>query len=157
MRISPELALSKPAMMRSRVVLPEPLSPRMVRNSPSATCSEMSRSTAVLPNDLARFRISSNGAVDDVPALLVAGSMMVAKVVLVTPASRRLSGRHPALRSGGGTPPSQPAGCRRYSASVLTVPLLLHSRFRCTWRGAAHFARNKDAPDSYPRRRDAVP
>ena len=32
---SPEVACSKPAMIRSRVVLPEPLSPRIVRNSPS--------------------------------------------------------------------------------------------------------------------------
>src|SRR4029077_16300005 len=101
MRISPELALSNPAMMRSSVVLPEPLSPRMVRNSPSATCSEISRSTAVLPNDFARLRISSNGAAEDGAASLVAGSLMVAKVVLVAPASRRLSGGHPALRSGG--------------------------------------------------------
>src|ERR1700687_5444972 len=128
MRISPEVALSKPAMIRNSWVFPEPLSPRMVRNSPSATCSEMSRSTAVLPNDFARLRISSNEAAEDGAALLVAGALMVAKVVLVAP-------------------PSQPAECRRYFVTP-TALLLLHSRFRCTWRGAAHFARNKDAPDS---------
>src|SRR6478609_8872777 len=64
MRISPDVADSKPAMMRNRVVLPEPLSPRMVRNSPSATCREMSRSTAFFPNDLATLRMSSRGAVE---------------------------------------------------------------------------------------------
>src|SRR5882724_392394 len=92
MRISPEVALSKPAMMRSSVVLPEPLSPRTVRNSPSATCSEISHSTAVLPNDFARLRISSKRATEDGAALLVAGSLMVATLSLthfVAPASRR--------------------------------------------------------------------
>ena len=55
------LAVSNPAMMRSSVVLPDPLSPRMVRNSPSATSREISRSTAVFPNDFATLRMSSNG------------------------------------------------------------------------------------------------
>src|ERR1022692_3715337 len=62
MRISPEVAFSKPAMMRSKVVFPEPLSPRMVRNSPSATSSEISRNTGLPPKDLARLRIASSGA-----------------------------------------------------------------------------------------------
>src|SRR6185369_14273618 len=52
------------------------LSPRIVRNSPSATCSEMSRSTAFFPNDLATLRMSSRGAVElevaDVVSSLVA-------------------------------------------------------------------------------------
>ena len=77
MRISPELALSNPAMMRSSVVLPEPLSPRMVRNSPSATCSEMSRSTGFFPNDLATLRIVEQRSAER-PAPVVAGSLMVA-------------------------------------------------------------------------------
>ena len=72
-------------MMRSRVVLPEPLSPRMVRNSPSATCREMSRSTAFLPNDLATLRMSSSGAVE-VEVAEVASSLIVANV-LGSPAS----------------------------------------------------------------------
>ena len=44
-------------MIRNNVVLPEPLSPRTVRNSPSAISSEMSRNTRDLPNDLAILRI----------------------------------------------------------------------------------------------------
>src|SRR5437667_6238007 len=39
-------------MIRSNVVLPDPLSPRMVRNSPSATSREISRNTTCLPNCL---------------------------------------------------------------------------------------------------------
>src|SRR5207244_9284399 len=40
-------------MMRSRVVFPDPLSPRTVRNSPSAISREMLRRTGVGPNDFA--------------------------------------------------------------------------------------------------------
>src|SRR5713226_5204519 len=54
---SPELPDSNPAMMRSSVVLPEPLSPRMVRNSPSATSREISCSTTCLPNCLETDRM----------------------------------------------------------------------------------------------------
>src|SRR6266851_8957844 len=59
---SPELADSKPAMMRSSVVLPEPLSPRMVRNSPSATSREILLSTTCLPNCLETERMLRRGA-----------------------------------------------------------------------------------------------
>ena len=49
-------------MIRSSVVLPEPLSPRMVRNSPSAISSETLRSTALRPKLLATLRmLSSSG------------------------------------------------------------------------------------------------
>ena len=37
-QISPEEGCSNPAISRSRVVLPEPLSPSRVRNSPAAIC-----------------------------------------------------------------------------------------------------------------------
>ena len=57
---SPEVGLSKPATIRNSVVFPDPLSPRIVRNSPSATCSEISRNTAFFPKVLATLRISSN-------------------------------------------------------------------------------------------------
>src|SRR5688500_17386010 len=43
--ISPELGVSRPAMMRSRVVLPEPEGPRITRSTPSAT-SRIKPSTA---------------------------------------------------------------------------------------------------------------
>src|SRR5262249_30039957 len=49
-------------MIRNSVVFPEPLSPRIVRNSPSAMSSEMSRSTTLLPNALATLRMLSSGA-----------------------------------------------------------------------------------------------
>src|SRR6185437_2062186 len=46
-------------MILSRVVLPEPLSPRMARNSPAATSREMSRRTGCRPKDFATFRMLS--------------------------------------------------------------------------------------------------
>src|SRR5208282_410518 len=58
---SPAVDCSKPARILSSVVFPEPLSPRMVRNSPSAIFSEMSRSTMCLPKCLATLRIESRG------------------------------------------------------------------------------------------------
>src|SRR5437773_2789669 len=96
-------------MMRSRVVLPEPLSPRMVRNSPSATCSEMSRSTGVFPNDLATLRISSREVVAVCIASVVAGWPSVATLSVmdrsyVAPAPRRLSREHLALEVAGESP-----------------------------------------------------
>src|SRR5713226_1950600 len=48
--------------MRSSVVLPEPLSPRMVRNSPSATSREILLSTTCLPNCLETERMLRRGA-----------------------------------------------------------------------------------------------
>src|SRR5258708_30093124 len=47
-------------MIRSSVVLPEPLSPRIVRNSPSAISSETLRSTALRPKVLATLRMLSS-------------------------------------------------------------------------------------------------
>jgi hypothetical protein len=43
MRISPSSGISRPATLRSVVVLPQPDGPRRVKNSPSATCSATSR------------------------------------------------------------------------------------------------------------------
>src|SRR3984893_4287149 len=51
-RIWPAVASSKPARMRSSVVLPEPLSPSRVRNSPCSTSSEMDSSTVCSPKRL---------------------------------------------------------------------------------------------------------
>ena len=50
--ISPDVGISKPAIIRSVVVFPHPDEPRMVRNSPRATVKERSRITAVSPKDL---------------------------------------------------------------------------------------------------------
>src|SRR6202142_2140680 len=51
----PAVASSKPARMRSNVVLPEPLSPSRVRNSPCSTSSEMDASTVCSPKRLPTF------------------------------------------------------------------------------------------------------
>src|ERR1700738_1068020 len=48
-------------MILSSVVLPEPLSPSTVRNSPSAISREISRSTRFLPNFLAKLRMLRRG------------------------------------------------------------------------------------------------
>src|ERR1700733_9001118 len=45
-------ASSNPARMRNSVVLPEPLSPSRVRNSPCSTFSEMDSSTVCSPKRL---------------------------------------------------------------------------------------------------------
>ena len=42
-RISPDVGRSKPAIMRSVVVFPEPEAPSKVRNSPAAMSSESHR------------------------------------------------------------------------------------------------------------------
>src|ERR1700722_3725709 len=54
-KMHPSVACSKPARMRSSVVLPEPLSPNSVRNSPWSTSSEMDSSTVCLPKHLPTF------------------------------------------------------------------------------------------------------
>ena len=48
-RTSPDEGLSNPAMMRSRVVLPQPLGPRNEMNSPRATDNDTPRSAGRLP------------------------------------------------------------------------------------------------------------
>src|SRR3984885_15381920 len=54
-RMRPAVASSNPARMRSSVVLPEPLSPSRVRNSPCSTSSEMEASTVCPPKRLPTF------------------------------------------------------------------------------------------------------
>src|SRR5271170_3991114 len=71
---SPELAVSKPAMMRSRVVLPQPDAPTRQMNSPRGTTRSawLSASTRCVPitNSLLTLRTSSasGSAMLDVPA-----------------------------------------------------------------------------------------
>ncbi|MNR49619.1 hypothetical protein D3C85_1690210 [compost metagenome] len=48
-RISPELGVSKPASIDRVVLLPEPLEPRKVRNSPSWISREMLSTAAKSP------------------------------------------------------------------------------------------------------------
>src|SRR6516165_11982089 len=49
-------------MILSNVVFPEPLSPRIVRNSPCATSKEMVRRTGFAPKDLATLRTDNSAA-----------------------------------------------------------------------------------------------
>src|ERR1700753_2278681 len=58
MRISPELALSRPAIMRRSVDLPQPEGPTSTTNSPSAISIETPRTTSTGPKDLRSSRIS---------------------------------------------------------------------------------------------------
>src|SRR5581483_6656327 len=82
-------------MRRRSVVLPEPLSPRMVRNSPSSTCREMARSTGSLPKLLATWRMESRIAA--AARASVAGEVMTPGAA---PRFRRLSRGRPARESG---------------------------------------------------------
>ena len=52
MRISPPVTVSRPATMRSRVDLPQPLGPTMTRNSPSAMAQSTPWITSTLPKVL---------------------------------------------------------------------------------------------------------
>src|SRR3984957_17211612 len=54
-KMRPPVASSKPARMRKSVVLPDPLSPSRVRNSPRSTSSEMDASTVCSPKRLLTF------------------------------------------------------------------------------------------------------
>src|SRR3954466_13103867 len=63
-RIRPAVCVSRPATMRSRVVLPQPDGPRKQTNSPFATSRSMSLSASKDPNDLrmpSRRRYSATG------------------------------------------------------------------------------------------------
>src|SRR5579863_3140757 len=68
-------------MMRSNVVLPEPLSPRMVRNSPSAISSETFRSTVLRPKAFATLRMLSNVDFAAGSELVVAAEEMIGAVM----------------------------------------------------------------------------
>src|SRR5208282_1170489 len=78
---SPEVGCSKPARILSSVVLPEPLSPKMVRNSASAISSEMSRRTTFLPKCLATERMERSGPAAGLVAFEASDSMVVGMAV----------------------------------------------------------------------------
>src|SRR3954447_4478711 len=58
MRMSPLVGCSKPAIMRIRVVLPQPEGPRIEKNSPGATLNVTSSTAAWLPKRLVTLTIS---------------------------------------------------------------------------------------------------
>ena len=61
MKISPEDGNSKPPIMRSVVVLPQPEGPSSVKNSPWRTSSEMPSTACTSPKDLKTSRNSMLG------------------------------------------------------------------------------------------------
>src|SRR4051812_37170988 len=67
-RSSPPLISSRPAIMRSRVDLPQPDGPRKTTSSPSLIESDTSRTASTVPNDLAIF-MSSTEANSSLPRL----------------------------------------------------------------------------------------
>ncbi len=56
---SPSVTLSRPAMIASRVDLPQPDGPTSTTSSPSSTCRSMPFSTSAAPKLLRRRTISS--------------------------------------------------------------------------------------------------
>src|ERR1700723_3921010 len=86
---SPELGCSKPARILRRVVLPEPLSPKMVRNSPSAISREISRNTIFLPKCFATERIETRDAELGWLLVTAVGSVVVAIAICFGAASIR--------------------------------------------------------------------
>ncbi len=57
----PSSGVSKPASIRSSVVLPQPLGPSSAKNSPAAMSSESLSTARKLPNDLDTPSIRSSG------------------------------------------------------------------------------------------------
>src|SRR5216684_8305544 len=56
---SPEVCTSKPATIRSRVVLPQPLGPSRTRNSPSVVARSTPSTAVESPNRFTIFRVST--------------------------------------------------------------------------------------------------
>src|SRR5262245_60075029 len=63
-RIAPEVGTSSPAIIRSVVVLPQPLGPRIERISPRSTAMFRSWTARVVPNSLVRCESSRCGISD---------------------------------------------------------------------------------------------
>src|SRR4051812_7518240 len=63
--ISPEVGCSKPAIILSVVVLPEPEAPRRVRNSPAPMLSDRSSTAAKPPKRFVMRRSSRSGELTD--------------------------------------------------------------------------------------------
>src|SRR5712692_1289786 len=59
MRISPELGCSRPAIIRSSVVFPQPDGPRSTRNSPSRVTRSTPSTARTSPNSLRTCRAST--------------------------------------------------------------------------------------------------
>ncbi len=64
MKTSPWLGCSKPAIMRSAVVLPQPEGPRIDRNSPCRTVRLLPATATTSPKRLVTFLNSMTGVSD---------------------------------------------------------------------------------------------
>src|SRR5579885_3715626 len=62
-RILPSVGVSKPAIMRRMVVLPQPLGPSSVRNSPRSTASVILSTAVTCPKRLVTFSNSRNATI----------------------------------------------------------------------------------------------
>ncbi len=74
MAISPPPISSSPAIMRSRVDLPQPDGPTSTQNSPSAISTSMPCSTLVLPNDFLMPRMLTDAMARTTPRRTTCGS-----------------------------------------------------------------------------------
>ena len=63
-RMSPESGAAKPAIMRSRVVLPQPDGPRMEKNEPAGTENDTPSTARRPPNSFVTLTTSRAGAED---------------------------------------------------------------------------------------------
>src|SRR5882724_13367296 len=102
MRISPPVISSSPAIMRSKVVLPQPLGPTSTANSPSEMSTSTPRMTWVRPNCLYTLRIWTDAIAD--------ASLLGRVVVAETGAGSMLAGSpfdHYILRPSGAGPVHQ--------------------------------------------------
>src|SRR5215470_14147879 len=73
-RISPDVAFSRPAMMRRNVVLPQPDGPSSTKNSPSRTAKLMPSTATTSPNCL-RIFVAVTGAMKDFPNAMLARAL----------------------------------------------------------------------------------
>src|SRR4051812_6799900 len=80
MRMSPDVGCSKPAIMRIKVVLPQPEGPRMEKNSPGATLKLTSLTAAYEPKRLMTLtRSRSVECAMDAPEIVIPGERIVRK------------------------------------------------------------------------------
>src|SRR3954452_6283774 len=79
--IRPASGVSRPAIIRSVVVLPQPLGPSSEKNSPSPISSDRSSTAAALPNRL----------LTSTSAIAATGESMLLRLLKAVPVGRRLA------------------------------------------------------------------
>ena len=101
----------------SRPAWPAPATRRLCSRSYAAP----PKLAATIPAPAARARNTRSAAAPRVKCHPEQRFASEAAAQRVAPASRRLSRGHPALASGGGTPPRQPPGRRRYGKPTVEI------------------------------------